>query len=100
MKRLLLVALCSAACVTTAQEGEQMRQDIAALRADLKKEMDATAADRQKDQQRAKALQDALWARKIRVRAQNDARGVRLSAHMYVSPADVDTVLEVVAGLR
>ena len=60
MKRLLLVALCSAACVTTAQEGEQMRQDIAALRADLKKEMDATAADRQKDQQRAKALQDAL----------------------------------------
>src|SRR5256884_510291 len=60
MKRLLLVALCSAACVTTAQEGDQMRQDIAALRADLKKEMDATAADRQKDQQRAKALQDAL----------------------------------------
>src|SRR5437016_1855616 len=52
MKRLLLVALCSAACVTTAQEGEQMRQDIAALRADLKKEMDATAADRQKDQRR------------------------------------------------
>ena len=43
MKRLLLVALCSAACVTTAQEGEQIRQDIAALRADLKKEMDATA---------------------------------------------------------
>jgi len=35
MKRLLLVALCSVACVTTAQEGEQMRQDIAALRAEL-----------------------------------------------------------------
>jgi selenocysteine lyase/cysteine desulfurase len=49
---------------------------------------------------KAKALQDALWARKVRVRAQNDARGVRLSAHMYVSPADIDTVLEVVAGLR
>src|SRR5438105_14094590 len=60
MKRLLLIALCSVACVTTAQEGEQMRADIAALRADLKKEMDATSADRQKDQQRAKALQDAL----------------------------------------
>src|SRR2546422_768698 len=60
MKRLLLIALCSVACVPTAQEGEQMRADIAALRADLKKEMDATSADRQKDQQRAKALQDAL----------------------------------------
>src|SRR5205823_9433946 len=60
MKRLLLIALCSVACVTTAQEGEQMRADIAALRTDLKKEMDATSADRQKDQQRAKALQDAL----------------------------------------
>jgi tol-pal system protein YbgF len=60
MKRLLLVALLSTACVTTAQEGEQMRQDIAALRAELKKEVDATAADRQKEQQRAKALQDAL----------------------------------------
>src|SRR6267142_5923998 len=60
MKRLLLVALLCTACVTTAQEGEQMRQDIAALRADLKKEMDATSGDRQKDQQRAKALQDAL----------------------------------------
>jgi len=44
---------------------------------------------------KAKALQDALWARKVRVRAQNDARGVRLSAHMYLSPADVDTILDV-----
>jgi tol-pal system protein YbgF len=60
MKRLLLIALSSVACVTTAQEGEKMRQDIAALRADLKKETDATGADRQKDQQRSKALQDAL----------------------------------------
>ncbi len=49
---------------------------------------------------KAKVLQDALWARKVRVRAQNDARGVRLSAHMYVSPADIDTVIEVAAGLR
>lgn len=45
---------------------------------------------------RAKALQDALWARKIRVRAQGDARGVRLSAHMYVMPADIDAVLGVI----
>jgi selenocysteine lyase/cysteine desulfurase len=44
---------------------------------------------------KAKALQDALWARRVRVRAQNDERGVRLSAHLYVSPADVDTVLDV-----
>src|SRR3954466_11931143 len=62
MRRLLigLLALLGSACITTAQEGEQMRQDIAALRADLKKEMDATSGDRQKDQQRSKALQDAL----------------------------------------
>jgi tol-pal system protein YbgF len=64
MKRLLLVALVSTACVTTAQEGEQMRQDIAVLRADLKKEVETSSADRQKlasdYQQRAKALQDAL----------------------------------------
>ena len=44
-------------------------------------------------------LQDALWARKIRVRAQGDP-GVRLSAHVYVSPTDIDRVLDVVAGMR
>lgn len=49
---------------------------------------------------KAKALQDALWARRVRVRAQNDARGVRLSAHLYVSPADIDTVLGVAAALK
>ena len=48
----------------------------------------------------AKKLQDALWARKVRVRAQNDARGVRLSAHLYVSPADIDRVLAVAAAVR
>jgi tol-pal system protein YbgF len=52
------------ACVTTAQEGEQMRQDIAALRTDLKKEIETANTDRQKlaaeQQQRGKALQDAL----------------------------------------
>jgi isopenicillin-N epimerase len=44
-------------------------------------------------------LQDALWARKIRVRAQGGDRGVRLSAHLYVSPEDIDRVLEVTASL-
>jgi isopenicillin-N epimerase len=44
---------------------------------------------------KAKALQDALWTRRVRVRAQNDARGVRLSAHLYVSPHDIDTILDV-----
>jgi len=48
---------------------------------------------------KAKALQDALWTRKVRVRAQGDAHGVRLSAHMYVSPQDIDTVLNVVSRL-
>src|SRR5215813_4668731 len=60
MKKLLLIPLLTAACVTTAQEGEQMRKDIAALQADVKKETDATAADRQKAQARSKALQEAL----------------------------------------
>ncbi|MEO8623736.1 MAG: aminotransferase class V-fold PLP-dependent enzyme [bacterium] len=44
-------------------------------------------------------LQDALWAKKIRVRSQGDP-GVRLSAHFYVSPADIDRVLNVVSGMR
>lgn len=58
MRKLLLAALLLAtACVTTAQEGEQMRKDIADLRAEMKKESEAANADRQ---QRAKALQDAL----------------------------------------
>jgi isopenicillin-N epimerase len=47
----------------------------------------------------AKALQDALWARRVRVRSQGDEKGVRLSAHLYMSPADIDTVLEVVRSL-
>jgi len=47
------------------------------------------------DGMKAKALQDALWERRVRVRAQSDERGVRLSAHLYVSPADIDRVLEV-----
>ena len=48
----------------------------------------------------ARKLQMDLWARKVRVRAQGGDRGVRLSAHLYVSPADIDTVLEVVGSYR
>ena len=48
---------------------------------------------------KAKALQEALWTRRVRVRPQNDVRGVRLSAHIYMSPADVDTVLDVASSL-
>ena len=49
-----------------------------------------------------RALQDALWEKKIRVRAQGQTvdRPVRLSAHLYVGPADIDRVLEVVAALK
>jgi isopenicillin-N epimerase len=47
-----------------------------------------------------KAVQDALWARRFRVRSQGDEKGVRLSAHLYLGPADIDTVLEVVGSLR
>src|SRR5260370_11170551 len=56
--------LAASGCVTTAQEGEQMRQDIAALRAELKKEVDTATQERQKlaaeQAQRSKALQEAL----------------------------------------
>lgn len=45
-------------------------------------------------------LQNALWERKIRVRAQGGSRGVRLSAHLYVSPADIDRVVEVTAAMK
>lgn len=45
-------------------------------------------------------LQNALWERKIRVRAQGGSRGVRLSAHLYVNPADIDRVLEVTSAMR
>ncbi|HEX6738542.1 MAG TPA: aminotransferase class V-fold PLP-dependent enzyme, partial [Vicinamibacteria bacterium] len=48
----------------------------------------------------ALALQDALWARRVRVRSQGDEKGVRLSAHIYMTPADIDTVLQVVGSLR
>src|SRR5258708_4593039 len=61
---LLLLSLTG--CVMWAQEGEQIRQDIAALRVDLKKEIDTATEERKKlaaDQAaKAKALQDALDA--------------------------------------
>jgi selenocysteine lyase/cysteine desulfurase len=53
-----------------------------------------TVANRSSDQ-----VQDALWERKIRVRAEGDA-GVRLSAHFYVTPADIERTLDVIAELR
>lgn len=60
--RLLLLcalALGASACVTTAQEGEQMRNDIAALRLDLTTERQKLADEQA---QKAKQLQDALDA--------------------------------------
>ena len=48
---------------------------------------------------KAKALQDALWERRVRVRAQGDDRGVRLSAHLYVNPDNIDAVLDVTSRL-
>ena len=47
----------------------------------------------------ARNLQNALWEKKIRVRAQSDANGVRLSAHVCIGPEDIDRVLGVVASL-
>jgi selenocysteine lyase/cysteine desulfurase len=47
----------------------------------------------------ARDLQNALWKERIRVRAQGDDKGVRLSAHIYVAPADIDRVLGVVSAL-
>ena len=47
----------------------------------------------------ARDLQNALWEEKIRVRAQGDDKGVRLSAHVCVAPADIDRVLGVVRAL-
>ena len=46
---------------------------------------------------KARDLQNALWEQRVRVRAQGDDKGVRLSAHIYVSPTDIDRVLAVVA---
>jgi isopenicillin-N epimerase len=47
----------------------------------------------------AAELQDALWAAKIRVRAQGKNQRVRLSAHLYVNPDDIARTLDVVRDL-
>lgn len=47
----------------------------------------------------ARALQNALWERKIRVRAQDDRNGVRFCTHLYVAPRDIDRALEVVSSM-
>ncbi len=41
-------------------------------------------------------LQDALWAAKIRVRAQGENQRVRLCAHLYVNPDDIARTLDIV----
>jgi len=61
----LCLALC-AACVTTKQEGEEMRKRIDTLERDLKAQKEASAADRQKLQSeqaaKLKEVQDAMDA--------------------------------------
>jgi selenocysteine lyase/cysteine desulfurase len=47
----------------------------------------------------ARELQNALWEKRVRVRAQGDDKGVRLSAHVCVAPPDIDRVLAVVKAL-
>ena len=66
-KRIPLLLLAAAfGCVTTAQEGEQMRADIADLRLQLKKDHESAQAERDKlvaeQAQKAKQLQEALDA--------------------------------------
>ena len=52
------------------------------------------------DNKTADELQDALWEEKIRVRAQRNDRRVRLCAHVYVNPEDIDRTLDVVRRLE
>lgn len=47
----------------------------------------------------ARDLQNTLWEKKIRVRAQNDHNGVRFCTHLYVAPVDIDTSLAAIASL-
>jgi selenocysteine lyase/cysteine desulfurase len=47
----------------------------------------------------ARDLQNALWEKKIRVRAQNDRNGVRFCTHLYVAPGDIDRALDVVSSV-
>jgi isopenicillin-N epimerase len=45
----------------------------------------------------ARELQNVLWEKKIRVRAQNDRNGVRFCTHLYVAPADIEKSLAAIA---
>ena len=66
MRRIALIAVLtlSAACVTTRQEGEDMRKRIDSLEKTVKEQNEAAASDRQKlakeQQQRLQQLQEAL----------------------------------------
>jgi tol-pal system protein YbgF len=64
VKRLVLLAavLACAACVTTRQEGEDMRKRIDAMEKTVKEQGESAAADRQKLLNEEKRLQDALDA--------------------------------------
>ncbi|MEM7415922.1 MAG: aminotransferase class V-fold PLP-dependent enzyme [Gemmatimonadota bacterium] len=48
----------------------------------------------------ADELQDALWEGRIRVRAQRNDQRVRLCAHLYVNPDDIDRTLDLVRRLE
>ena len=58
--RYLAAVLACAACVTTRQEGEDMRKRIDALEKTVKDQGESSAADRQKLLNEEKRLQDAL----------------------------------------
>lgn len=47
----------------------------------------------------ARDLQNVLWEKKIRVRAQNDRNGVRFCTHLYVAPEDIERSLEAIASV-
>ena len=92
MKFLLILLLSSVACVTTAQEGEEMRKDIASLKEQLKNEQALAKVEHDslvaENKAKAQQLQDALdqlnrGARKSGAdlavdleKAQNDINGV------------------------
>lgn len=48
---------------------------------------------------KAADVQNALWAKKIRVRAINDDAGVRAGTHFYVLEREIDRLLELVRGM-
>ena len=60
MRLLLALLLFSTACVTTAQEGEQMRKDIAGLKKEEEAQAQGKAELAQDNAKRAQQLQDAL----------------------------------------